>query len=172
MATHTTVIPDAELPDELRQLYVAWDKECFTIPNEYTWTKPQWHIFIYDDDTPVSYTGLFLRDCTLDGQPLRLDGLGTVMTPIALRGRGYATTGLERASTYMRQAFDAPFALLVTGHDLIPFYGRHGWRHITDPMHIELPDGSSKIYTGVQMVLSLSGDTWPGGVIDLCGRPW
>ncbi|MBN2472346.1 MAG: GNAT family N-acetyltransferase, partial [Anaerolineae bacterium] len=121
---------------------------------------------------PVSYVGIFSRQCTLAGQPIHLAGIGSVMTPIAHRKRGYATTGLQAADAYIREAIRAPFAQLVTDQELIPFYGRFGWRQIHDPVLVELPDGTQTRYEGVVMILALDGTPWPGGTLDLRGKPW
>lgn len=169
----TRLLTDAELPDDLRALHAVWDKECFTEPNEYQWAKPQWHIWVYADDTPVSYVGLFARDCTLDGRPVRLAGIGSVMTPSAHRKQGYASIGLRRANAAMREVSGgATFAQLVTDPPLIPFYEQFGWQHITDPLIVTLPDGSQKHYGKIVMIQPLADTPWPGGTLDLCGIPW
>ncbi len=168
----TRLFTTAALPPELRALHSMWDKVCFTEPNDYQWARPQWHIFVYADGVPVSFVGLFARDCTLDGRPLRLAGVGSVMTPDPHRGRGYASAGLARANAAMPVLTGAAFAQLVTDTPLIPLYERFGWQPITDPVIVALPDGTSRQYEGVVMIRPLGDDPWPGGTLDLCGIPW
>ncbi|GAB4572533.1 MAG: GNAT family N-acetyltransferase [Anaerolineae bacterium] len=168
----TRLFTDSDLPADLRALHAAWDRECFTTPNPYRWARPQWHIFVLADGAPVSYVGLFSRQCTLDGQPLHLGGLGSVMTPIAHRRRGYAGIGVREANHALRTVVGAPFALLVTRPSLIPFYARFGWHTIDDPVIVQRPDGTPTRYTETVMVQPLGPDPWPGGTLDLCGLPW
>lgn len=168
----TRLFTTAALPPELRALHSMWDKVCFAEPNDYQWARPRWHIYVYADGVPVSYVGLFARDCTLDDRPLRLAGIGSVMTPPTHRRHGYASAGLIRANGAMRALTGAAFAQLVTNTPLIPFYEQFGWQHITDPMIVALPDGTPRQYEGVVMIQPLAGDPWPGGTLDLCGIPW
>lgn len=168
----TRLFTTAALPPELRALHTMWDQTCFTEPNDYRWAHPQWHIFVYADGVPVSYVGLFARNCTLDGRPLRLAGVGSVMTPGAHRRRGYASAGLIRANAAMPVLTGAAFAQLVTGPPLIPLYEKLGWQHITDPMLVRLPDGTPRQYSDVVMIRPLGDAPWPGGTLDLCGFPW
>lgn len=171
-AITTRLFTNAELPDDLRALHVAWDKECFTVPNDYQWARPQWHIWVYAEHEPVSYVGIFARDCMLDDRPLRMAGIGSVMTPIAHRQHGYASVGLEHANRVMHELTGAPFAQLVTDRHLIPFYEKFGWQHVTDPTIVTLPDGSTRPYSSIVMIKALGEEAWPGGTLDLCGIPW
>ncbi len=167
----TTVYADADLPETLRTLLKAWEQVCFT-PNEYTWSRVQWRVVVWDDGVPVSHAGIVARRCALDGRPLHLAGLSTVMTPPDRRRRGYASAAVARAGEFMREVVRAPFGLLVTGPDRAPLYARHGWQRVDDPLLVAMPDGSKRQMTAVVMILALAGRPWPGGTIDLCGLPW
>ena len=174
MSTHVTLYPDAELPDALKPVLDAWSKVCFPDAHGITWTyETPWHAVVYADDAPVSYLDILVRDCTVGGQLLRLAGIGGVMTPPEFRGHGYASRALDVAADFMRTRLDAPFALLVTGDDRIPFYGRLGWQQIHAPLRFFQPDGLDRSdQIAVIMILALRDDPWPPGLIDLCGLPW
>ena len=174
MSTHTTIYPHAELPAALRPTLEAWSKVCFPDQHGITWTcEAPWHVVVYEDGQPVSYLDILERPCTVDGQPVNLAGIGGVMTPPEFRKRGYASQALEAAAGFMRTRIDAPFALLVTGQSRIPFYGRLGWQPVEGPLRFFQPDGLDKSdRIAVIMILSLRGDPWPGGEIDLRGLPW
>lgn len=172
---HVTIYPDAELPAALRPTLDAWSKVCFPDAHGITWTfETPWHAVVYEaNGQPVSYLDILERPCTVGGQPVNLAGIGGVMTPPEFRGRGYASRALEAAADFMRTRIDAPFALLVTGENRIPFYGRLGWQHIQAPLRFYQPDGIDKSdRIAVIMILSLHGDPWPDGEIDLRGLPW
>jgi predicted GNAT family N-acyltransferase len=173
MPTITTdLYPDATLPANLDALYHTWDRECFTEPNEYAWARALWHLFVRADGAPVSYIGLHARQATLDGAPLLIGGVGSVMTPTANRRQGYAAAGLERANHALRALTDAPFAQLITGPHLAPFYARFGWQPIPDPVLVRLADGRAIPLAGINMIQPLRDRPWPGGTLDLCGLPW
>jgi hypothetical protein len=54
-------------------------------------------------------------------------GIGGVKTHPALRGRGFATTAIQRALDFFQEQGDVDFGLLVCESSLVPFYERLGW---------------------------------------------
>src|SRR5438270_913156 len=46
----------------------------------------------------------------------------------ASRGRGFATTAIQRALDFFHEQGDVDFGLLVCEPGLVPFYERLGWR--------------------------------------------
>lgn len=140
--------------------------------NSYTWQKPTWHVMVWLGEALVSYLGLCARTATVDGQPVRLGGVGSVMTDPVHRRQGYSSLALQEAAIFMRDDIGADFGLLVTGTDLIPFYGRLGWQPVDGPMTFSQPQGNTVVWHEVTMVLPLTGQPWPAGPIDLCGLPW
>ncbi|MBN1965265.1 MAG: GNAT family N-acetyltransferase [Anaerolineae bacterium] len=157
-------------------LLAQWNAECFPghEGNEYTWEwQPHSHFLVWAGGEPVSYLGVFERQALLNGQPLHLGGVGGVMTPVRYRGNGYSTAALRAAADFMRDVLGVPFALLVTGENMIPFYGRVGWQQVAGPLLIDQPGRTDKVtLQAVIMILALAGGSWPEGTIDLCGLPW
>jgi len=174
MLPQVDIIAAPNLSGDLRAALKDLERRAFPPQenNPYVWDKPQWHVIVRVEGEPVSYLGLFSRDCTVGGQPVKLGGVGSVMTAPEHRRQGHSTAALERAAAFLRDAVRADFGLLVTGLNLIPFYGRLGWQAVTDPLIFTQPDGSSHTWHDVTMILPLGKQQWPGGAIDLYGLPW
>jgi predicted acetyltransferase len=112
------------------------------------------------------------RTVTVDGQPVRVGGIGGVGTHPDFRRRGHSTAALRVAAEFMRTNLRVPFGLLVTGTEEIPFYGRVGWHVIAGPVTFDQPNGQVVVSDGVNMVLPLGPEPWPSGPVFLCGLPW
>jgi GNAT superfamily N-acetyltransferase len=167
----TRVFTTDAIPADLQPVLSAWEVECFP-PNEYQWTPGTWRVIAYDDGVPVSHVGINYRECLLDGQPVKFTGISSVMTPEKYRRRGYAGAALDRAHTFMRAEVDAQFGQLVTRTELIAYYARWGWQHVTDPLVFLMPDGNPGTWHDVWMIWPVQGADWPGGTLDMCGYPW
>jgi GNAT superfamily N-acetyltransferase len=149
------------------------DRQAFTGEDMgLTWSTPEWYVTGRLDDEIVSIVGILQRDCLLDGQPLRLAGISGVATLLQYRRRGFASTLMRAAGDFMREHFDAGFALLLCAPTTMPMYARVGWQVIQGPMLFSQPDGSRHSFEEILMVLLLRDTPWPGGAIDLCGLPW
>jgi len=174
MVAHVEFYTEEHLPKDIGAMLTAWGQVCFDDDHDITWTNTaHWHVLTFADQMPVSYLGIFERTGTVGGKPVRLGGIGGVMTPPEHRGMGYSSTALEAAAAFMRDRLGSTFGLLVTGPKLIGFYGRLGWRRVPGPIRFWQPDGvdrSDRI--DVIMILPLAGEPWPDGPIDLCGLPW
>jgi hypothetical protein len=74
----------------------------------------------------------------------------------------------------MRDELKVPFGLLVTGDDMLDFYGRLGWQVASDTLWFDQPTGRRSMppVPGKVMVLRLGDTQWPGGEIDIQGLPW
>ena len=60
------------------------------------WADSEWCVRIWDEHGALaSYTGIVLRQVTVDDKPLRIGGVGGIKTHPAARGRGYARTSIE-----------------------------------------------------------------------------
>jgi len=141
----------------------------------YVWAPPEerpWRFLVWEDGRLVSHVGVLERTIRVDGQPLHVAGVYSVMTRPAERGRGYASAALEDAAVFMRDELPAAgHGLLICIDERVPFYGRLGWERVPDPVIFDQP-GRRQVNEINTMVLPLRGRPWPRGEVDLCGLPW
>jgi aminoglycoside 2'-N-acetyltransferase I len=137
----------------------------------YQWAKSDWRLLLETQGEFVSHAGIVERTVTVEGLLVRVGGIGAVATAPRWQRRGLARQLLERAAGFMRSELRVDFGLLICGDDLIPYYGRLGWRVTPGPLWADQPQGKVKMPTAI-MALSLTGLPWPSGAIDLCGLPW
>ena len=65
------------------------------------WAPREWGVFVRIESQLVSYTGIVIRDGSVDGTPATIGGIGGVATHPAHRGKGYASLGMARALDFM-----------------------------------------------------------------------
>jgi predicted N-acetyltransferase YhbS len=128
---------------------------------------------VHDDDGAlVAYVGISLRDGQQDGRPVRIGGIGGVKTHPAMRGRGFAARGMQRADEFFRAQPGVEFALLVCQAGLLDYYGRLGWRPFAGRLVVRqhgVPAEFTFNRVMTRGVRSVAPDT---GIIDLLGPPW
>lgn len=109
----------------------AWPGRAFE------WAPHQWAVVGRDaEDAALCYVGLVLRDARWGDRAVRVGGIGGVKTHPASRGRGFATTAIQRALDYFHGQGDVDFALLVCEAGLVPFYERLGWRRFLGELFV------------------------------------
>jgi GNAT superfamily N-acetyltransferase len=161
-----------ELTEPARAHIDAWLIQQFGDESgDYEWSDVDWHVMLRVDGQLVSHVEIVERTGTVDGRPVRLGGIGGVVTLPEWRGRGLATAGLERAAALMRDELQVAFGLLICDERTIPFYSRLGWQVVEGPLMFDQPSGKV-VFDGVTMVLPCVQQEWPEGTIDLCGFPW
>lgn len=137
------------------------------------WDSPSWGVLVRDaSGNLVGYVGILVREALADGQRVRVGGIGGVKTHPAARGQGYASAALRRAGAFMADDLGAAFGLLVCRQQLLPFYGRLGWRAFGGTFLVEQPGGTVPFAFNTPMVLPLCDPAPEVGTIDLCGLPW
>jgi aminoglycoside 2'-N-acetyltransferase I len=93
------------------------------------WAPHQWSVIGWGaEDVALCYVGAVLRDAHWNDRAVRVGGIGGVKTHPASRGRGFATTAIQRALDFFHEQRDVDFGLLVCEPGLLPFYERLGWR--------------------------------------------
>lgn len=145
-------------------------------PHTAIWAAVQWadaeHRFVLSQGgQPVSHAALHIREGLANGRPVRLAGIGGVMTHPAHQKQGHARRLLQAAiEEASRQQAD--FALLVCEKKNIGFYEAQGWRVFPGHM-IDQQSGASREWTlSPVMVRDLGRRAPRGGMIDLRGLPW
>ena len=169
------ILADSDLPEEARRLVTRWAAEsfveqtCFT--RDYKWAGPDWHVLVWAGDQLVSCLKVIERTGTVGKRPVKMAGIGDVVTPSALRRRGYASAAVKAASTFICQSLDTEFGVLMCEEHMVHFYAKLGWVTVPEPLQFDEPWG--KVTSPeVTMVLPCRGQEWPEGPVDLCGLPW
>ena len=136
------------------------------------WDEAEWCVRIRDDHgTLVSYTGIVSRIAAVDDRTMRIGGVGGIKTHPAVRGRGYARIGVERALKFFQQS-DVEFALLVCEPHLVPYYAALGWAEFAGRLLV-LQHGAVEEFTFNRVMTHDIRSAAPAtGTIDLKGPPW
>jgi aminoglycoside 2'-N-acetyltransferase I len=155
---------DVYTPDVLAE--VPW--------RDVVWSHANQRVIVWDDDdaAPVSHVGLYFRDALGDGQPLRVGGIGGVMTRRDRQGHGYATAAMAAARQVFRNAGGVDLCLLFCEPHLIAFYKRLGWQPYDAPIFVEQPSGRQQFTVTRAMIIDDASQRAPMGEVDLCGAPW
>jgi predicted GNAT family N-acyltransferase len=110
------------------------------------------------------------REVLAGGELVPVGGIGRVATWPSDRGRGLATTIMRTAAEHLAGRTTARFGLLRCDDDMIAFYRRLGWETIDGELTYRRTIHTPHVANA--MVLSLHGDAWPGGPVDLQGTAW
>ena len=140
--------------------------------SELAWSDAQdWVVTGSLDGQVVSCLIIIERSGTVNGQPVRLGGIGGVATHPNAQRKGYARQIMLAAADFMRNQLKVEFGLLVCSPELTGYYARMGWQVVSGPLFADQPGGKARLDLTV-MVLPCGEQKWPGGSIDLCGLPW
>ena len=117
---HFQIKPASELLDQETAAYhqlvasVYPPEQLATMPERVIqWATAAWRVMIWDDGKLVCHVGVISRNAIVNGETVRIGGIGGVMTHPEARHRGYATAGMELAATMMETELGASFGLLV-----------------------------------------------------------
>ncbi len=161
-----------ELTDEERERLFGWGENIFGIEdNKYSWRPKDLHIILDVDGQAVSHVGLIEQTVDVAGKPVRVGGIGAVVTAGDLHGRGYAQKAMRYAEKTMCEELNIEFGLLFCLDRLKPFYERQNWQPVSEPVEFEQPSGKMVSPFNV-MVLPCKSQMWPAGAVDLCSLPW
>ena len=137
------------------------------------WAPHQWGVVGWDaEGAALCYVGVVLRDARWDDRAVRVGGIGGVKTHPASRGRGFATTAIQRALAFFREQGDVDFGLLVCEPGLVPFYERLGWRRFTGEVLVIQRQATVPFTFNLVMTTPIRLQESLTGPIDLRGLPW
>jgi GNAT superfamily N-acetyltransferase len=163
---------DADLSSADRALVRRWMHEEWPPETDpYEWAPLHWFVLARRDGELVGMVTALERTVTVAGHPIRIAGIGNVITATPWRKRGIATALMQRAQAFSFDELGASFGMLLCESHLISFYERVGWQLVEGPLVFDQPAGKVT-WKDRAMVLPRSGEAWPGGVIDLCGLPF
>lgn len=177
MSLETVLKPVAEFSDddttrlgEMKSLVYPPRPEGYP-EIEREWRRPEWGVFVNEDDVLVSYTGVILIEGTANGSQAAIGGVGGVATHPDHRGRGHAAMGLGRALDFLLER-GADFALLVCREQLVPYYAGLGWQKYAGEVVVTQFGEPERFTVNEVMVGDLNSPAPTTGVIDLQGPPW
>lgn len=136
-----------------------------------TWRPKEWHLLLMIDGILVSHIGLLRQTVVVEGQPIDIGGVGSVVTIPGAQRRGYARTALQHATDFLTHDLGVAFGLLFCGEHMIAYYARAGWQRIHAPVMIEQPEES--ILSPFPIMIRACGEQpWPDGIVELRSLPW
>jgi GNAT superfamily N-acetyltransferase len=137
------------------------------------WAPHEWTVIGWDAaGAALCYVGVVLRQARWNNRAVRVGGIGSVKTHPASRGRGLATTAIQRALDFFREQGDVDFGLLVCEPDLVPFYERLGWRRFPGDLLVVQRQATVPFTFNLTMTTPVRLQEPLSGTIDLMGPPW
>jgi aminoglycoside 2'-N-acetyltransferase I len=154
---------DAVWPAELRATF-SWA--------HVVWANAQRRVLVWNGAGDlICHVGIHSRRATLAGRPVKIGGIGGVITRQDARRQGHASAAIRLALAQVNDDDGADFALLFCEPHNFDFYRGLGWRPFAGDVFCEQPQGRVRfdVMTAFVFDLRLSPQ---GGAVDLCGRPW
>ena len=137
------------------------------------WAQHQWSVVGWDPEgAALCYVGVVFRAAQWNDRPVRVGGIGGVKTDPASRGRGFATTAIQRALAFFHEQGDVDFGLLVCEPGLVPFYERLAWRTFPGDLFVTQCQAMVPFIFNLPMTTPILLQEPLGGKIDLLGPPW
>lgn len=137
--------------------------------------QSHWVAYVEAGGHLATHVGILEHTVLVDGRPLRVGGVTSVMTAPELERRGYGTAALRRAAEFIRSELRVPFALLACFAHRVTLYEGLGWRILSNRVYCDQPDGKillTEVPGCAVMALLFAGDAVPVGDIDLQSSPW
>lgn len=155
-------------------LKAVWPPEIVaTLPwRDVVWARPDQRVLVFDHaNTLIGHVAIVIRNATLDGQAVKIGGIGGVATREDCRRRGVARAAVAKAIEETHRAHDADFGLLFCEPRHAPLYQKLGWQAFEGDVLVMQPRGQVRFDVTDPYVFDLK--TAPRtGVLDLCGSPW
>lgn len=136
------------------------------------WASAQWRVICWNElGQALSHVGVVMRNGQSDERPVKIGGVGGVMTYPSTRRRGLASSAISRAIQFF-SGQNADFALLVCEPEMVPIYERMGWRLYRGELFVT-QHGERCLFTfNLPMLHPVGTDGPTAGTIDLLGPPW
>ena len=155
---------------ETQQLY-GWGDDIFGADAfNLRWRPKDLHFLLEIDGIPVSHVGILKHDVLVAGEPMKVGGVGGVVTLPAWQRHGYARELMQHTVDFLsRWEIDAGFLFCMPWR--VAFYESQGWQVVHQPVTVEQPNGEILSPLGV-MVIPTGKFVWPEGEIHLNSFPW
>lgn len=137
------------------------------------WAGPTYRVLVWHPDGRLAaHAGLLVRDALANEQPVRVGGIGGVVTHPDMRRQGLAAAAMTHAVDFFRDLGDVDFALLVCAPRLLAYYAHLGWRQFGGRLIVHQWGETEEFTFNRVMAYPLRSSSMPEGVIDLLGPPW
>lgn len=179
----TIVVPHADLGPWWRGLQALFDAEYLTVhgpwdPDQpYGYAPADRHVVAVSAGEVVGHVGLQRRSIDVGGREVEVAGVGGVLVSSSLRTGGVGRLLLDAAGAVITDPLGSDFGYLGCREEVASFYVSCGWHRIrvresfTDPRTgrfvVQDPGPPLLVHAGLRPV-----EQWPGGDVDLRGRPW
>ncbi|WP_405016121.1 GNAT family N-acetyltransferase [Kitasatospora sp. NBC_00070] len=135
-----------------------------------TWLPKDEHFGIRLAGRLVAHTGLLRLPVTVGELETEVMGVGGVAVAPDLRGRGLARAVLGAALDHAR-TLGPPYGLLFCRPELVPLYGRLGWRPVPGEVEVRQPGGVVVMPIRTLWTPLREGVEWPEGAVRLRSLP-
>jgi GNAT superfamily N-acetyltransferase len=88
------------------------------------------HFVRADGDLLVSHAQIVAPPIVHQGRPLRIAGVGGVMTYPQFRGEGHGAAVMQRTTDHIRSDPSFDLGMLFCAREVAPFYERFGWTEL------------------------------------------
>ena len=130
------------------------------------------HLAVRDaDDRLVAAVGLAVATVEVEGhEPFEVVGVGALIVHESARGGGLGAALIERVKRLVEDT-GPDRAMLFCRAELMPLYGRVGYRPVEAPVRVDQPDGPVEMPIPA-MWRPLRPVEWPAGAVRLRGLPF
>lgn len=135
------------------------------------WRPTEKHVLVVEGGKTVCHVGLLGQTVEVQGNPVRVAGIGGVLARRGCRGRGYCRAAMEVAESFALSQMGVNFMLLFSRPALESLYQHLGWVRVSSPVWVEQIQGVVLLPI-ISMVKCLGHEQWPRGEVRLRSRPW
>ena len=158
----------AEEQDEVYQLLtIVFEADIST----WSWSQDDWRLLVRVDNRIVSHVAITERTCLVNGQPVKVGGVGGVGTHPEWRNQGLAALAMQKTAGFLVNTLKVDFGVLFCATEMVPYYQRLGWRVIDASVFFE-DEGKKMRCDCPVMYLPGTKPYWPWGDVDISGHLW
>lgn len=135
--------------------------------------RSQRRVMVLDeDDSIVATAGLLVRDAALDEVPVKIGGVGGVMTNPTRQGLGFGRMAMDAVTNLMVHSGGIRFGVLFCEGKNVGFYRKLGWEVFEGTVRVT-QDRGDVVYDIMTTMVRPVADAAPrNGNMDLRGMPW
>ena len=172
--------PEDAFEIEISQSYTAEDKKDLaegeedpsqTRPYKLQWRPTETHVFLSAGGKRQCHVGIVEQIVEIAGAPMRIAGIGGVLSRKESRGCGYGRLTMLAAEDFARREMGVEFMLLFCRLAVQRWYDLLGWAKVCCVVWADQSDGEVQIPL-VAMTKNLGAKPWPQGEVHLRSRPW
>lgn len=108
---------------------------------------------------------------TVDGEFIKVGGIGGVVTVPTAQKKGLARQLMQHTAEFLEHEWKVAAGLLFCLPKMLAYYEALGWQRVESPVLIEQPEGKLASPLPV-MVLPFHTEEWRHGSVELHSLPW